>query len=142
MRQRFSTSGSPPHRRRVLLVEDNEASRRGLARLLEVQGYDVTTVHDGTSALNALASGPPPDFLLTDLMLPDLDGREVARRACQLVPAPRVALITGWDVDPALGDPTAWGIDWVLTKPVDLDELMRKLDDAAPRGPADSSKNG
>ena len=57
-----------------------------MARFLEAEGYAVTLAFDGTTALEALESGPPPDFVLTDLRLPDLDGRELARSARQLVP--------------------------------------------------------
>ena len=120
--------------RRVLLVEDNEAASKGLAKLLEARGYSVTTVPDGTAALKALASETPPDFLLTDMQLPDIDGREVARHARQLIPAPRVILITGWDLEAGLDHPAAWGIDQVLTKPVDVHALIEALN-ALPPGP-------
>jgi DNA-binding response OmpR family regulator len=120
-------------RPRVLLVEDNEAAGRGLARLLEVQGYHVTIRHDGASALRALESGPAFDFLLTDLRLPDLDGREVARHARGLVPAPRIALITGWDIDGDPPDHESWGIDWVFIKPLDTPALLARLRES--RGP-------
>src|SRR4051794_7773628 len=85
--------------RRVLLVDDNAGERVALARLLELKGYEVTTVADGASALEALRTVPPFDVLLTDLRLPDLDGREVALSAGRLAPRPLVALMTGWDVD-------------------------------------------
>jgi len=98
-----------------------------MAKLLEAYGFEVTSVYDGASALKALTTGLPPDFLLTDMQLPDIDGREVAREARQLVPRPRVVLITGWDFEPEAGDLSAWGIDWVLTKPVDIRELIARL---------------
>ena len=55
------------------------SSAWGLARLLEAWGFEVTVKHDGTSALRALDLDPAPDFVLTDWLLPDLDGREIAR---------------------------------------------------------------
>jgi CheY-like chemotaxis protein len=117
----------PSLARRVLLVEDNEATCKGMARLLEAYGFEVTTVYNGASALKALAADIPPDFLLTDMQLPDLDGREVARQARQLTPPPRVALITGWEFEPGDADLSAWGIDWVLIKPIDIQTLVAKL---------------
>jgi CheY-like chemotaxis protein len=126
----------PSPARRVLLVEDNEAASKGLAKLLQAHGFEVATARDGASALAALASGPPPDFLLTDMQLPDLDGRELALRARELDPPPRVGLITGWDIEPAVDDPSAWGIEWVLTKPVDMQELIDKLNQPPPPPPA------
>jgi CheY-like chemotaxis protein len=121
----MKTPGAIPQR--VLLVEDNEAAGRGLARLLQAHGFEVTTVYDGTAALESLTSNPPPDFLLTDLQLPDIDGRDLARHARQLVPAPRVALLTGWDVESGLENSHESGIDWVLIKPIDIRDLMDKL---------------
>jgi DNA-binding response OmpR family regulator len=111
----------------VLLVEDNDVACRGLARILEVWGFDVMMRHDGHSALEALAALPPPDFVLTDLRLPDLDGREIARQAQHLVPAPRVALITGWDLETGDDEVKSWGIDWVFPKPLDVHGLLARL---------------
>jgi CheY-like chemotaxis protein len=121
-----ATVPNPP-RRRILLVEDNEAACRSLGRLLESQGFEVTTVQTGEAALRALRDGRPPDVLLTDLQLPDLDGREVARHARGLDPAPRIIVITGWDLGPEYEDPAASGFDHVLTKPVDFRTLVEIL---------------
>jgi len=114
-------------------VEDNDAASRGLALLLQAWGFDVTVKHDGTSALDALDSSPPPHFLLTDLRLPDLDGREIAQHARHLVPPPKVALITGWDLDDERPDYKAWGIDWIFPKPLDIPSLIARLREATPR---------
>jgi two-component system, OmpR family, response regulator RegX3 len=129
-----------PGRPRVLLVEDNDAAGKGLARLLEAQGFTVSTVQDGASATRALQDEPPFDFLLTDLRLPDLDGREVARIAWEQPAPPYIALITGWDPDPDPGSYASWGIDWVFTKPLDFHELVTALRQATgssskPRSP-------
>lgn len=112
---------------RVLLVEDDNAAGRGLGRLLEAEGYAVAVVRDGSAALAALREGPLPDFILTDLQLPDLDGRDVARFARTLVPAPRVAVITGWDLDLSAADCAELGIEWVLPKPLYVPDLIARL---------------
>ena len=130
-----ASASAVPGPKRILLVDDNEASQRGLARFLEAEGYAVTLAFDGASALEALEAGPPPDFVLTDLRLPDLDGREVAQSARRLVPPPRVALITGWDLDPELEATDSWGIDWYFQKPVNVRELLEKLREA-PKAPS------
>ncbi len=114
------------------MVEDNDAASRGLSKILQAYGFDVTVVTTGTAAIAALQSGIPPDFVLTDLRLPDLDGREVARAAQQLDPTPRVALITGWDYDPS--NSAAWGIDWFFPKPLNIQELIAELR-RSPGGP-------
>jgi two-component system cell cycle response regulator CpdR len=125
-----TTSGTQGQNRlhgRILLVEDNDAASQALARLLAAWGFEVTVTHDGAGALGVLDSQPPPDFVLTDLLLPDTDGREIARHAHRLEPTPKVALITGWDIDPVHEDFQSWGIDWVFTKPVDAASLQARL---------------
>ncbi len=125
--QPLHPGASPP--RRILLVEDNEAAGVGLSRLLRAQGFEVTHVVDGAAALDAFESGAPLDYLLTDMRLPDLDGRELARRSQTLVPPPRVALLTGWDIDLTTENPADWGIDWVIPKPIDINHLLDRLNE-------------
>jgi DNA-binding response OmpR family regulator len=119
---------APGGGRRVLLVEDNEAAARGLARLLASQGFDVTLARDGASAMDSLNAGAPPDILLTDMQLPDLDGRELARYCSKLDPRPRVVLITGWDLESTQTAAASWGVEHVMTKPLEIQELLRWLD--------------
>lgn len=126
--------GDGTRAQRVLLVEDNEAASKGLARLLEARGYVVSAAADGRSAFQLLEGDNPPDFLLTDMQLPDLDGRELARQARQLLPGLRVVLITGWDLETLDRQHQAeWGVECVLTKPLDMQELFARL--AAPASP-------
>ena len=112
---------------RVLLVEDNVAAAESLAHLLRSRGFVVTTVSSGTSAIERLRSDPPPEFVLTDLQLPDLDGREIARHTQSLDPRPRVLLISGWDLDGATASPETYGFDAVFLKPIDFRELLELL---------------
>ncbi len=114
-----------PTPRRILLVDDHEVGRKSMARLLAAVGYDVTSVGDGASALEALAAGPRFDYLLTDVRLPDLDGREIVQVAQRTEPRPAIALITGWDIDRDECD--RLGIDWLFLKPVDFQELIAML---------------
>ena len=128
------TPDPAPGRPSILLVDDHAAGRVALARMLTAHGFAVTDVEDGTSAFASLKDGPPPDFLLTDLRLPDFDGREVISAARLLNPTPRIALMTGWDVEPDERD--RLGIDWVFLKPLDVGLIVSKLREKAPR-PAD-----
>ena len=112
-------------RPRVLLVEDHEIGRRSLCRLLDALGYDVTTANDGESAVETLRSVTRFDYLLTDVRLPDLDGREVVRAARGLDPSPQIALITGWDLDPE--ERGALGVDWIFLKPLDVQAIVATL---------------
>lgn len=117
----------PPPAHRLLVVDDSPEGRQSLARLLELYGFRVESVGTGAEALAILAQAPPPDVVLTDLFLPDLDGRDIARAANLLQPRPIVGLITGWsfaDEDPTLSD---LGVDWLFLKPIDTRSLVEAL---------------
>ncbi len=120
-------------RSRVLLVDDHETGRKSLARLLDALGYDVTSVADGASALQTLAASPRFDFVLTDVRLPDFDGREVVVAARQIDPRPLIGFITGWDVDPE--ERHQLGVDWVFLKPLDIQDIVAKLRQGPPARP-------
>ena len=65
----------------ILVVDDNPAVARMMARLLESKGYHAVLAPDGPSALDAVRAGTPPvDLVLLDMMMPDMDGLEVLRR--------------------------------------------------------------
>jgi CheY-like chemotaxis protein len=125
-----SDPGQAARRPRILLVEDHDMGRRSLARLLDAMGYEVSSANDGRSALELLKTATPPDYVLTDLRLPDLDGREVVVAASHLVPRPRIALVTGWDLEPE--ETARLGIDWVFLKPLDVQEIVNQLRQAPP----------
>jgi CheY-like chemotaxis protein len=61
-------------RRRLLIAEDDEATRRSLAEALEGDGFEVVTAADGREALRLLRAGPRPSAILLDVMMPVMDG--------------------------------------------------------------------
>jgi CheY-like chemotaxis protein len=65
------------HRRRVLVVEDDETAREALREMLKHAGYDVTTAANGREALDLLTSAPRPCVVLLDLMMPVMSGWQV-----------------------------------------------------------------
>ena len=121
----ISPAPAPPAPKRVLLVDDHDLGRKSLARLLVALGFDVTSVADGAHALAALEDGPEFQYLLTDVRLPDLDGREIVQVARRHDPRPLIALITGWDIEEE--ECVRLGIDWLFLKPVDVRDLIAKL---------------
>lgn len=129
--QRDATTPRVP---RVLVVDDHEVGRNSLSRLLGLLGYETAAAKDGESAIKALESSTPFDYVLTDLRLPDLDGRDVVRAVHRLRPEARIALITGWDVEP--GESIRLGIDWVFLKPLDVQDIVAKLRQLPPRDPS------
>ena len=80
---------------RILLAEDDEAMRTYLARALEQAGYAVDAVDRGTEALPLLES-EEYDLLLSDIVMPEMDGIELAQRCAEVSPQTRVMFITGF----------------------------------------------
>jgi len=81
--------------RRILLAEDEEAMRTYLARALENAGYDVVAVDRGTAAVPLLEGGEF-DLLLSDIVMPEMDGIELAQRCGEISPRTKVMFITGF----------------------------------------------
>jgi two-component system OmpR family response regulator len=127
------TSASPPaDRARVLLVDDHAEGRSAIAKYLGYHGFDVTEAGTGQAALAAVAAAPPFPFLLLDLSLPDMDGRDVARKVRADSPSTWIALVTGWTPDP--DDPDPPEIDSAFVKPVNLADLCKVLRDGPKPG--------
>ena len=80
---------------RILLAEDDNDMRRFLAKALENAGYDVVSFDNGMSAYERIRE-EPFTLLLTDIVMPEMDGIELARRATQLDPDLKVMFITGF----------------------------------------------
>lgn len=114
---------------RLLVVDDNAEGLRGLSRLLELYGFEVEPVNSGIRALEVLQAGPVPDAVLTDLFLPDVDGRDIGAAASRLVPRPFTALVTGWTQAEQAEDLNVPYFDAVFLKPVNISHLVKILRD-------------
>lgn len=115
--------------RRILIVEDNVDAAAGLQQLLQREGHTVIVAHDGRSALEQVA-GWRPDTVILDLELPDLDGREVARRiaAASNGNCPQLIALSG------SGEPQADPVfQHCLSKPAPLSELEAAISAWTPR---------
>ena len=80
---------------RILLAEDEEAMRTYLARALENAGYKVVAVDRGTAAI-PLLERETFDLLLSDIVMPEMDGIELAQRCAEISPETKVMFITGF----------------------------------------------
>jgi len=110
---------------RVLVVDDEPQLLRALRINLAARHYDVATAEDGAAALDA-ASGHPPDLVVLDLGLPDLDGVEVIRRLRGWTAVP-IIVLSGrvGSSDKVLAVDA--GADDYVTKPFSLDELFARI---------------
>ena len=111
---------------RILLAEDEDAMRGYLARALENAGYEVVAVDRGTAALPLLESDHF-DLLLSDIVMPEMDGIELAQRCNELSPRTKVMFITGFaavTLKASRDQPRAK----VLSKPFHLKDLVLEVE--------------
>ena len=111
---------------RILLAEDDQVMRDYLTRALERSGYAVSAVDRGTAAI-PLLEGEHFDLLLTDIVMPEMDGIELAQRASALVPDLRVMFITGFAAVTLQAGKTMPQAR-VLSKPFHLRDLVMEVD--------------
>ena len=119
---------------RVLVIDDERPIRRALAINLRAREYEVTAVADGRAALEA-AAREPPDVVVLDLGLPDMDGNEVIEGLRGWTSAPIIVLSARGTQDDKVVALDA-GADDYITKPFGMDELLARLRAALRRGGA------
>ncbi|WP_310496672.1 response regulator [Sandarakinorhabdus sp.] len=122
---------------RVLLVEDEPAVRTVFARGLERKGMLVVTAEDATSALALLREEWPVDVLVSDVMMPGIDGVELAMEAGRLRPGIGIVLMSGYAELPRHRAADAKGMRF-LAKPFALEELVSAIGGAQPVPAANS----
>ena len=125
---------------RVLVVDDDETIRRTLRINLRARGYEVEEVASGRDALSTLEDAPP-DLVILDLGLPDVDGVEVLRRLRRTSRVPVVVLSARHQSDDKVEALDA-GADDYVTKPFGMDELMARVRSALRRGGGDGEVLG
>lgn len=119
---------------KVLVVDDNVDSARGLAMCLESQGYQVQSSHTGKGGYSA-AEEYQPDVVLLDIGLPDIDGYQVAQRLRHSERLSDVTIIamTGYGGESEKTKAKMAGFNHYLVKPVDLSKLLALLNDVSSR---------
>jgi len=111
---------------RILLAEDDDIMREYLVRALTSAGYDVTGVDRGTAALPYVQSGTF-DLLLTDIVMPEMDGIELAQQAASVAPNMRIMFITGFAAVSLRAGETVPQAK-LLSKPFHLKDLVAEVD--------------
>lgn len=117
-------------RHALLLVEDHDTTRRVLARLLSLNGWEVQTASTIAEGLALLDSGP--DCVIVDLMLPDGEGEMVLRRVRDGRLRTRVVVTTATADEARLERVRRLGADAILRKPIDVDEVCRLCESPTP----------
>ena len=113
---------------KILLAEDDASLRGFVAAALEKKGHKVTSCADGSEALAMLESGKIYDLLLTDIVMPGMDGLELSARTGTLSPTTKVMFITGFAAM-ALGNAAPQNPKVrVISKPFHLGNLIDEVD--------------
>jgi len=122
-----------PEGKVVLIVEDEDAVRVFGARALSAKGYTVLEAADGEQAISILQDHDEVDVLITDMVMPGMDGATLARLVRQEYPAIRVILMSGYSEDIASDDLADSPDVLFLAKPFSLDALAAKVGEALER---------
>jgi two-component system, sensor histidine kinase and response regulator len=112
---------------RILVVDDSPDNLFLVQTILEEEGYTITLAEDGRTALEQIELSPP-DLVLLDVMMPEMDGYEVTRRVRenQKLPFMPILLITAFD-QPSVVKGLDIGADDFIRKPVEVDELLARV---------------
>jgi len=108
----------------ILVVDDDQSSRDLLARILTSAGHRVTALTDGREAVAALTAGDPPDLVVSDIRMADMDGLQVIDAFRERAPETPVILVTAFgNIDGALEAIRRGAADY-LSKPYDVDAIQ------------------
>ncbi|HMF93796.1 MAG TPA: response regulator [Vicinamibacterales bacterium] len=111
----------------VLIVDDEPSVQKFVARVLSEAGYATTIAGDGPEALEAAAKMTEFDLLVTDLMMPQMTGDELARRLRALHPSLKVLYLTGFSDRLFKEKVTLWADEAFLDKPCSVKGLLEAV---------------
>jgi CheY-like chemotaxis protein len=114
---------------RILLAEDDNAVSAFVMRALKLRGHEVTAVADGLAALDALG-GAGFDLLLTDIVMPGMDGIALALKVSRDHPHMKILMMSGYAHERQRAHNLEALIHKVLPKPFSLEEICRAVDEA------------
>jgi CheY-like chemotaxis protein len=114
---------------RILIAEDDSAVREFVSRALRHQGHDVTAVEDGLHALERMAADSY-DLLITDIVMPGLDGIALALKAAKEYPDMAILMMTGYAAERQRAHNLESLIHQVVAKPFSLQQICDAARDA------------
>lgn len=126
----------------IMLVEDEDPVRVFAARALRNKGYTVIEARTGEGALDLLDDTPHVDVLVTDMVMPGMNGATLARRVRQDRPDTRVVLISGYSEEAARGELTESADFHFLPKPFSLNQLAAKVKEVMGETPERTGESG
>jgi CheY-like chemotaxis protein len=125
-KQAAAPAGPACARRRVLVVDDHDASAQTLAEVLEMLGHTVEIATNGPTAV-AKARANPPDVVICDIGMPGMSGCDVAKALRAAGLSARLLALSGYARPADFEAATAAGFDAYIVKPADIEQLARLL---------------
>lgn len=117
----------PSRPQSVLIVDDEELVRKFVERVLREAGYQTATASDGPEALEVAATLESFDILVTDVMMPQMTGDELARRVRVSTPGVKVLYLTGFSDRLFKEKVTLWADEAFLEKPCSMTGLLEAV---------------
>ena len=122
---------SPANSARILVVDDDKRVSRSLRRVLEADGHRVTVADGGQAGIDtflaAARRGESFSVVISDLGMPQIDGRRVAAAVKAASPKTPIVLLTGWGYSMRENGELPSHVDHLLSKPPDINELRRAI---------------
>jgi signal transduction histidine kinase len=114
---------------RILVIDDEAAVRDILSRMLRTKGHQVDVAEDGDKGIERFKEDPF-DLVFTDLGMPKMSGWEVGKALKELDPKIPVVMITGWGMELDRGKMSESGIDLIISKPFNFDQVSELVYEA------------
>jgi two-component system, NtrC family, response regulator AtoC len=108
---------------RILVVDDEPSIRKYLQTLLEVDGYEVATVSSGVEALERIGTGEKPDYIILDVLMPEINGMETLQRLMQMDRSLNVIMLSCSNEVNMVVEAIRQGAQDYITKPFEKSEL-------------------
>ncbi|MFY9585191.1 MAG: sigma-54 dependent transcriptional regulator [Candidatus Acidiferrales bacterium] len=108
---------------KIMVVDDEPSIRKYLQTLLEIDGYEVTTLESGTEALEQLSEGERPDFIILDVLMPEVNGLDTLRQMMQIDRSLNIIMLSCSNEVGTVVEAIRLGAHDYLTKPFEKNEL-------------------
>ncbi|MDD5477676.1 MAG: response regulator [Candidatus Omnitrophica bacterium] len=120
---------------RILIVDDNKLLCKNLKDILELKGYDIACAYDGQEAIKAVKDGNFK-IALMDVKMPGMSGIDALKSLRQIAPGLTVIFITAFTDDIFYKEGLKSGDFEVITKPIDIDKFLGRLEEVVKKSPA------
>ena len=114
--------------RTLLIVDDEERLRKAMERSFRQEGYQTWTAASGEEALTLLRGEKKVDLVITDLVMPGMDGMALVRAIRDFDPGMKVIILTAYGSDESMTEAEALGVAYYLSKPFDLFHLKSRVE--------------